>query len=187
MAEAKERAEMLKGWTNGLRRAKAAAQGEGWRVNKKSWAPADAFVGGSPPAVEAALESPGFRALQAEGVFAYEPSAFPLHQAALDMLTGAEPRIRDTGLSQMHLAMDAQWNRSKSFKPHRRKFNGPLYNSEHGESLRREFQRFICGYIAPHVREHTGCKRIYFQSTPCLRIQPPSNNRGMICAHISLR
>ena len=115
------------------------------------------------------------------------PLSLPLHQAALDMLTGAEPRIRDTGLSQMHLAMDAQWNRSKSFKPHRRKFNGPLYNSEHGESLRREFQRFICGYIAPHVREHTGCKRIYFQSTPCLRIQPPSNNRGMICAHISLR
>lgn len=169
----------LKGWTSGLRRAKAAAKGEGARVNKKSWAPASAFTGGSPPHVEEALESPGFRALQTESVIAYDPSAFPLHQAVLDMVAGVEPRIRETGLSQMHFAMDSKWTRSKSFKPHRRKFNGVLYNSEHGASLRREFQKFICDYLAPHVREHTSCRRIYFQSTPCLRIQPPSNNRGM--------
>lgn len=169
----------LKGWTSGLRRAKAAAKGEGARVNKKSWAPASAFTGGSPPHVEEALESPGFRALQKESVIAYDPSAFPLHQAVLDMVAGVEPRVRETGLSQMHFAMDSKWTRSKSFKPHRRKFNGVLYNSEHGASLRREFQKFICDYLAPHVHEHTSCRRIYFQSTPCLRIQPPSNNRGM--------
>ena len=74
-------------------------------------------------------------------------------------------------------AFDPQWQRSKSFKPHRKKMNGPLYNSEHGAALRREFARFVCEFLAPHIREHTQCRRVYFQSTPSLRIQPPSNNR----------
>jgi len=115
----------LRGWTSGLRRAKAAAKGDGARVNKKSWAPAGAFAdSGGDPRVEAALRSEGFKALQAERVLAYDPDVFPLQHAVLDMLAGAEPRIRETGLSQMHFAMDHKWDRSKSFKPHRRKFNG---------------------------------------------------------------
>ena len=115
----------LRGWTSGLRRAKAAAKGEGARVNKKSWAPAGAFAaGGGDPRVEAALQSESFKALQAERVLAFDPAVFPLQQAVLDMLAGAEPRIRETGLSQMHFAMDPKWDRGKSFKPHRRKFNG---------------------------------------------------------------
>ena len=170
----------LKGWTQGLRRANAAAT-HGLSLKqmkqKQSWAPLAAFQAGSNPAVEAALEGEGFRALQAESVLEYDAGVFRLEQAVLEMISAAEPRARETGLRGLHEAFDPQWQRSKSFKPHRKKMNGPLYNSEHGASLRREFAKFICKFIAPHVREHTRCTRIYFQSTPSLRIQPPSNFR----------
>ena len=175
-----ENEEKLKGWTKGLRRAKAAAKGNlslKQLKQKKSWAPLAAFQGGGDPAVEAALESEGFQKLQTEAVLDFDASIFRLEQAVVDMIAGAEPRIRETGLRGLHQAMDPKWERSKSFKQHRKKMNGPLYNSDHGSSLRREFEKFMCEFIAPHVHEHTNARRIYFQSTPSLRIQPPSNNR----------
>ena len=95
----------LKGWTQGLRRAKAAAT-RGLSLKqmkqKKSWAPLAAFQGGSDPAVEAALGGEGFRALQQERVLEYDAGVFRLEQAALEMIAAAEPRARETGLRGLH-------------------------------------------------------------------------------------
>ena len=218
--QARRLKDKLKGWTAGLRRAKAASKGDltldRYSKSRQKWAPVGAFQGGS-PAVQDALASVPFKALQVEEILCYDTQVFQLQGAVLDMIAGAEPRVRETGLHGLHLGFDSQWDRSKSFKSHRKKMNGPLYNSDHGAWLRREFQKFVCGgntqeealplfhtyaslllsrasfplplsnswlcdfsrseFIAPHVRKRTNCRRIYFQGTPCLRIQPPSNNR----------
>ena len=62
--------EKLKGWTGGLKRAKAAAKGDlslkHYSANKNRWAPVGAFQGGGDPAVEVALGSEGFIALQVD-------------------------------------------------------------------------------------------------------------------------
>lgn len=129
-------------------------------------------------AVEEALESEGFKQLQREFLLVYDPAAFRLEEAVLEMIAGTEPRVRSTGLHALHHAFDAEWDRCKSFKPHRRKLNGQLYNSQHGALLQREFERFVCDFIAPHLQENMkDCRQIYFQSKPSVRMQPPSNSR----------
>jgi len=127
------------------------------------------------PRVEAALASTGFEALTREAVLAYDPAQFQLAEAVLEMIAGAEPRVHSTGLSALHLAFDASWDRGKSFKPHRRKVNGQLYLSEHGALLRREFERFVCDFIGPHMQAHIpDCRQLFFERTPSVRMQPPS-------------
>jgi len=138
----------LKGWTAGLRRAKAASKGDltldRYSKSRQKWAPVGAFQGGS-PAVQDALVSAPFKALQVEEILEYDSQVFQLQGAVLDMIAGTEPRVRETGLHGLHLGFDSSWDRSKSFKSHRKKMNGPLYNSDHGAWLRREFQKFVCG------------------------------------------
>ena len=174
--------EKLQGWAAGLKKARAAARSardEGAPhtlhfSRGRRWQP---LQGGDNPAVNAALASEGFRSLQREAVLSYDPARFRLKEAVMEMIAGAEPRVRAHTLSTLHLAFDPAWERSKSFKPHRRKMNGPLYQSPHGASLRQEYEKFILECIAPHVQQHTGCTTLYFQSSPSLRIQPPGINR----------
>ena len=171
-------------WIKGLSRAEASARGEygvqhmsktraEWAVQRLAAKEAES----GNPAVEAALQSTGFEELRCERVLSYDPASVPIEAGMREMVAAVLPRVAELGLAKLHIACDPNFDPAASFKSTRKKFNGNLYWSPAGATLRNAYRQLIEQVIAPHVGDTYPCDRVVFQAEPALRIQPPSTPR----------
>jgi hypothetical protein len=110
---------------------------------------------------------PFFRALIQEEDIQYDSKLFPLGESFAQMID-----IDFKDLSSVHCLFSQDIGQRKNRLEKRNLLRSVLQESKRN-LFQDTFLKFILDFIAPHVRGITKCKRIYFQSFPCIRVMRP--------------
>jgi hypothetical protein len=110
---------------------------------------------------------PFLRALVQEIDIQYDSKLFPLGESFAQMID-----IDYKDLSSVHCLFSQDIGQRKDRLEKRNLLQNVLQESKRNP-FQDAFLKFVLDFIAPHVRRITKCKRLYFQSFPCIRVMRP--------------
>ena len=119
-----------------------------------------------PDAIQQRLNSCAFVQLRQEQVLDFATAAYPLRQAFQKLL-----RL-DCDLEKLHHKFSAD----KGTKKERRQkaaLMQPLTDSTERAGFEDLYNSFVLEVLAPHVSKVMGCRRVVYQSFPCVRVLRP--------------
>jgi hypothetical protein len=116
---------------------------------------------------------------QESGAEATESAKAEARRLKKEAMLAFQRRLRELPLRQLHLAVDPAWCAATSKSP----LALPKGNISRFlmRRLRPLYTKFICDVVAPDIAaamHPEECCSIYFQTTPCLRINAPSAQRA---------
>ncbi|KAL1510749.1 hypothetical protein AB1Y20_007036 [Prymnesium parvum] len=121
-----------------------------------------------PPHIRSRLATDAFRKLRERATLRFDPAAFPLQPTfcrALGLGAGAP-------LHLLHERFHADCGR-KHARREKAALLAPLTDEHARAPFLREYERLVVDVLAPHVHAAMGCRRVVFQSFPCVRVLRP--------------
>lgn len=121
-------------------------------------------------------DSAGFQELIKEADFQFDTTRYPLAAAFTSMLG-----VDEGTLSILHCRYNRDLGRLKDRNEKRELLSG-ICDPERRKFFSEVYLQFVLDVVAPHVHSITGCKKLYFQAFPCIRVvRPKEFSIGVHC------